>query len=560
MADDTSSSNNSVGQDISSILSNLASNAGTGIQYGLNQNLQNDLMSAAIDNLTQFASSVQAKNNPDLTSYINDQIKLAQQGQISPAQAMAAVQKQSNMLGVEVPQNFTDSVNSALAQEQQVAQQGYTPVERAAIQNALNGVIGQEKGEQAAIKSDAQARGQYGGGQALDQEQEALQGAINNASAVGNQVEANAYTRALTALQNEGELGLTAGQQSFTQQGAKATAQDQINSLNAQLQQQANLQNAQNTQQAHLQESAQQNARDLADQQSELELNQQKVAAANQTVQNQQGQENIAGGAIKQAGSDAASMEPAVYAQTQKGEQTLSQGVLGPNSGVQNTADQLIKGLTGSGGGSSGGTNLSSLYGPGAAAAARLAGLNSNQNTIASGYTPDGSYDPTYADSQVQQNIDQTYQNNQNYLDSQPAPQFDFSGADTSGAGSFDYPSGTTTNFGTDAWSASDPSYMDFSTYSEGGDVEGPGTETSDSIPVRLSNHEYVINADSAKKYKPLVEAINDDDHDAILDTLLPLIVPDEHSMVVVTPKGKKIGGEKALSDALKALASLNDE
>jgi hypothetical protein len=37
--------------------------------------------------------------------------------------------------------------------------------------------------------------------------------------------------------------------------------------------------------------------------------------------------------------------------------------------------------------------------------------------------------------------------------------------------------------------------------YNPGGQVYGPGTGTSDSIPAMLSNGEYVINADSVKKY-----------------------------------------------------------
>lgn len=45
-----------------------------------------------------------------------------------------------------------------------------------------------------------------------------------------------------------------------------------------------------------------------------------------------------------------------------------------------------------------------------------------------------------------------------------------------------------------------------------GGQLSGPGTGTSDSIPMWwASNGEYVINARSTKKYLPLVEAINDD-------------------------------------------------
>ena len=42
-----------------------------------------------------------------------------------------------------------------------------------------------------------------------------------------------------------------------------------------------------------------------------------------------------------------------------------------------------------------------------------------------------------------------------------------------------------------------------------GGFVSGPGTGTSDSIPARLSDGEYVINAAATRKYRPLLDKIN---------------------------------------------------
>ena len=42
-----------------------------------------------------------------------------------------------------------------------------------------------------------------------------------------------------------------------------------------------------------------------------------------------------------------------------------------------------------------------------------------------------------------------------------------------------------------------------------GGYVSGPGTGTSDSIPARLSDGEYVINAAATRRYKPLLDKIN---------------------------------------------------
>lgn len=44
-----------------------------------------------------------------------------------------------------------------------------------------------------------------------------------------------------------------------------------------------------------------------------------------------------------------------------------------------------------------------------------------------------------------------------------------------------------------------------------GGPIRGPGTATSDSIPIMASNGEYMINARSTAKHLPLIEAINAD-------------------------------------------------
>lgn len=45
--------------------------------------------------------------------------------------------------------------------------------------------------------------------------------------------------------------------------------------------------------------------------------------------------------------------------------------------------------------------------------------------------------------------------------------------------------------------------------FAEGGHIRGPGTSTSDSIPIMASNGEYVINAKATRKHLPLLEAIN---------------------------------------------------
>lgn len=55
------------------------------------------------------------------------------------------------------------------------------------------------------------------------------------------------------------------------------------------------------------------------------------------------------------------------------------------------------------------------------------------------------------------------------------------------------------------------PGYADGGDFRAGGDVDGPGTETSDSIPARLSDGEFVVNAEAVKipGVKELLEQIN---------------------------------------------------
>jgi tape measure domain-containing protein len=50
---------------------------------------------------------------------------------------------------------------------------------------------------------------------------------------------------------------------------------------------------------------------------------------------------------------------------------------------------------------------------------------------------------------------------------------------------------------------------LGFGLYANGGSVVGPGTGLSDSIPAMLSNGEFVVNARSAAKYRPLLEMLN---------------------------------------------------
>lgn len=553
----------------------------TGAQTAVNQGLQNNLINSAVTNLQDLAGTIANQGNPDLTAYINTQIQLLQQGKITPATAMSGVQGQTQLYNVKVPQNFTDATNQALSQEQQISTQGYTPVERAAIQNALQGVIQQQNGQEAAIASAAQARGQYGSGQKLDLDQQALQGEINNASTQGNATEAAAYQRALAAVQASGQLGLTAGQQSFSQNTAVATAQDAINNLNTQLTQQANLANTTNQQQATITQANNNQARDLANQQTAVNLNQQEVNAANQTVTNKQNQENLVGSNEQTAAKDATSIAIPVYGQTQNGVSAINQTLAGAAGG-------LTKALTGSGSGNANTDPFAGTYlanntgarntynqnnGPTSGeinqTTGNYAGSTTGVNTpitvepIDTGPTPVVNTGYYAAGGPVSQRVVARTVNPvirppmaRPPMVSAPQPQ---APAHTNAIrANIPVQKPNIDGYGAaPKMSTVQPVNMNRASFDKGGNVRGPGSETSDDIPAYLSNHEFVVKAENANKYRPVLQAINDGDDSNILASLLPILHKNGVAKVTVAEGSKPQDGQKALMMAMKAVADL---
>lgn len=77
--------------------------------------------------------------------------------------------------------------------------------------------------------------------------------------------------------------------------------------------------------------------------------------------------------------------------------------------------------------------------------------------------------------------------------------------------------------------------------FSTGGPISGPGTTTSDSVPTMLSKGEYVVNAKSTQKMKPVIAAINDGAGPEEVRSLLDRICP---------PKKRKTTALESLSEA----------
>lgn len=610
-----------VSDDLQSILNGLAGGVANSIpgiaDTAYNQNELNDLTTAAINDPSEWANTynTEANSYPNLVDLINKNVGINPNQTITPAtmaaasmnaatmtpaQMAAAAQAATNLKNVQVPSEDTGAVSNTLGGLQAVAQNGYTPQQRAALQQALASVTAEETGENGAIQAAQQARGQYGGGQQLDQQQQAVQGEVNNAATQVNQAEANSFGQALNALSAEGNLGLSAGQQSFNQQAQVASAQDAINALNTQLEQQANEQNAQNEQAANtqnvqnqqqanttnvenqqqanaantsnqqaatLQASSQGLQANLANQTANLNLNTQLTGAQNQNIQNQQQEQSLASGLEKQSASDATSPLTTAYTSAENSVNSLGNGIANPSSGTGSSVSSGLAGLLGSGasalsnlfGGSSGlsDTSLSSQ------GASDLSSLESEFGNSSSDLS-------SSLDSSLANDFSNTDANLGNELDNE-----------FSNSSSFFAKGGQVT----DKNAAMRAALAQISgirqpvqkMYSNGGKVIGPGTGKSDDIPVRLSNGEFVVNAKSAAKHKPLLEAINNDTDKGsdvsgnVLDDLMSQLrgADDddmvegpgvEHTMIVISPKGKKLDGEKALSDALRAMAKLTDD
>lgn len=287
--------------------------------------LQNTLQTAAVNNLQDLANHLRDSSaNPKLLQYVTDTAKAVSQGQIPAAQALASVQQQTKLNGIAIPQQFTDAINSTLSRLDTVAKNGYTPIERAAIQRALDQVSTQTRGEQEAIKTDEQARGQWGVGSDLVSRQMSQQNAANLAAQQGLDIQSAGLKRALDALTSEGNLAVTADNQSFGQQKDVASAQDAINANNAALAQQAAEQNAARAQAAAAaNNAAAYHVQDTNIAQSNLEQ-QNQLKAAQQEFDNAQKQKEDAANVDVNAAKNASNMWGKTYDQQLATQKTLN--------------------------------------------------------------------------------------------------------------------------------------------------------------------------------------------------------------------------------------------
>jgi hypothetical protein len=405
-------------------MANVFNSVQNTLSGGLNNASQSDLQTA----VTSLTGTV----NPNLQSLIPQLQLQIVQGTMTPAQAQAAIQKQSELNGIQLDPKTAQAQLTALSQIQQVASNGgLTAADKSQLNDIQQQLATQNSGQQKAIMSEAQQQGIGGSGTDLAAR---LSGAQTNATIAGNQgmtVAGNASNRALTAMSGAGALGQSIQGQQYGQAANTASAQNTINAFNAQNQQGANTQNTANTQ------------------------------AANAT--------NFG----------------------------TANTVAGTNTGIKNTQAMMP--------------------------------LSTAQQTFTN------ALDTNKAISGAANTAGSTMQDQAQFQQK----------ATGAGLSSLADLAGT--------------AYDAYQAYSTGGDIRGPGTETSDSVPIAASEGEFIVNAKSADQYRPVLHAINQGAAPEDISAMMDALTDGKYKMAsrgpAATQKPVAPNGDEARKAALKTLS-----
>lgn len=227
-------------------------------------------------------AGVDAYKDVDLPSYEELQAELTglvNSGEMTPEQAQAVLQQQSEFSGITLDPKLKQAQMEALAQLQEIGQnKGLTAMDRAQLAEIQGEEATQARGAREAILQNAAARGMGGSGLEIMAQMKNAQDSATRQSGRDTQVAGLAQQRALQAIQGAGQLGGQMNTQDFEQQAKIAQAKDAINQFNTANQNQFNLANT--------------GARNEAQQfnlQKQLEVNK-----ANTDIKNQQAQGNAA--------------------------------------------------------------------------------------------------------------------------------------------------------------------------------------------------------------------------------------------------------------------------
>lgn len=213
---------------------------------------------------------------PDVNDMELQLQQLVEQGVLSPEEAHAELLNQSEMNKISLDPRTKEAQMAALSGLQDVADDGLTTADEAALSRIRNEENTAARGQREAILQNAQARGMGGSGLELLANLKNQQDSATRASQRDLDVAGQSQQRALQALIQSGQLGGQIQAQDFGQQAQIAGANDAIAKFNADVQNQMNMANV--------------NARNQAQAQN-LE-NRQNIANQNVQLNNQQQQYN----------------------------------------------------------------------------------------------------------------------------------------------------------------------------------------------------------------------------------------------------------------------------
>ena len=216
-------------------------------------NLQSGgLLNTATGMLTSSGQALSNIQAPDLTKLIPQLHLQVMQGQMTPAQAAAAIQAASGMNSVHTDQASLQGQRDALAKLANVgADGGMTEADRAQLAATMNQTNANVAQQRAAQLQQLQMQGNAGSGAELAARLSGVQGGANSNAMAGANTAQSAQARALAAIQAGLQGNAALNTQQFSQAAQKAQAQDAVNQFNAQAQQSTNLANAGFTQQAN---------------------------------------------------------------------------------------------------------------------------------------------------------------------------------------------------------------------------------------------------------------------------------------------------------------------
>jgi hypothetical protein len=174
-------------------------------------------------------------NIPDLAEQKLALQQFVQQGTLSPKLEQAIKSDPSQFEKIVTDQKYKDAQNQALSQLQEIGSKGGLRLQdRAALQDAQQSSIDQERGDRLAISQQMANRGMGGSGFAAAAQLQAQQSGADRNAKNSLSVAAQAQDRALQSIMGAGNMATQFQNQDFSQQAQKASALDKINLFNTQ--------------------------------------------------------------------------------------------------------------------------------------------------------------------------------------------------------------------------------------------------------------------------------------------------------------------------------------